>query len=95
MRIDINQIGNIESNYTGFSEPERGNENEIEFPRKLDLSKIDNIKFDQVDMNDSPDFSDAYILSADMNGIEMTEEELELLNENRGFVYEKLIDYLY
>jgi hypothetical protein len=62
---------------------------------KLDLSKIDNIQFEDVDYNDYPDFCDAFISSADMNGVEMTEEELEELNENRGFVYEKLIDNLF
>jgi hypothetical protein len=75
--------------------PEGDDSNEVEFPRKLQLDKIDNIEFDQVDMNDYPDFSDAYIISADMDGIEMTEEELDKLNENQGFVYEKLIDKLY
>jgi hypothetical protein len=70
-------------------------QDKIEYPRDIDLSKIDNIEFDQVDYSDYPDFCDAYILSADMNGIAMTEEELDELNENRDFVHEKLFKYLY
>jgi hypothetical protein len=72
------------------------NQDEIDFPRKIDLSKIDNIEFDDVEMDDYPDFANAYILSADMDGIPMTDEELENLNENySGFVYEKLFDKLF
>lgn len=84
----------------GMREPEGygafDNQDEIEFPRKLDLSEIDNIEFDDVEMDDYPDFSNAYICSADMNGIPMTEEELNDLNENNpGFCYEKLFDKLF
>lgn len=64
--------------------------------RKIDLSKIDNMEFDDVDTKDYPDFCDAFILSADMDGKAMSEMELEDLNENyRGFIYEKLIDKLF
>lgn len=64
--------------------------------RKINLSKIDNIKFEDVDMKDYPDFCDAYISSADMNGHAMSEGELNDLNDNyRDFVYEKLILNLY
>lgn len=63
---------------------------------KLDLSKIDNIKTCGIDMSDYPDFSDAFILSAEYDGREMTENELEELNENhRDFVYEKVIESIY
>ena len=58
-------------------------------------NKIDNIKFEGIDHKDRPDYCDAYILSADCNGREMTEQELDELNNNRDFVYEKLIDYLH
>ena len=60
----------------------------------MDYSKIDNIVFDGIDHNDRPDYCDAYILSADYDGEEMTEEQLDELNEDRNFVYEKLHDYL-
>ena len=58
-------------------------------------NKIDNIKFEGIDHKDRPDYCDAYILSADYEGREMTEQELEELNDDRDFFYEKLLDYLY
>jgi hypothetical protein len=96
MKVDINTPIEIDSFYMGMNDYywEQG-EDEVDYPRRLHLDKIDNIIFDQIDYKDAPDFCDAYILSADMNGIEMNEEELDSLNENSGFVYQKLIDYLY
>lgn len=67
-----------------------------ENPRRINLEKIDNIEFSGIDTKDAPDFCDAFIESADMNGIEMSEEELDDLNENHPeFVHEKLIEFLY
>lgn len=62
---------------------------------KIDKDKIDNIVFDGIDHDDFPDYCDAFICSADCNGRAMTEEELDALNDDRDFVYEKLMDYLY
>jgi hypothetical protein len=93
MKIDISQIGNIESNYINFSEPERG---EDEPQEEFDLSKIDSMEFDDVDHSDYPDFCDAYCSAADYDGVPMTEDELADLNENhRDFVYERLISKLF
>lgn len=61
----------------------------------IDTKKITNIKFEGIDHNDYPDYCDAYISSADCDGIEMTSEELEELNEDGMFVYESLMDYLH
>jgi hypothetical protein len=64
--------------------------------RKINLFKISNIVFDDVHYEDFPDFCDAFISSADMDDIPMTEDELEELNENhREFVWEKLFDKLF
>jgi hypothetical protein len=60
----------------------------------MDLSKVDNIVFEDIDHSDYPDFCDAFIASADIDGRPMTEDELEELNENRDFVHEKLMDFL-
>jgi hypothetical protein len=62
---------------------------------EINLKNIDNIKFDQIDYSDAPEFTDAYIISADHNGVPLTEIQLDDLNENRDFVHQKLIDYLY
>jgi len=60
----------------------------------LDLTKVDNIEFDY-DTNDYPDFSDACITSADYDGNQMTDEQLDELNQDSDFVHEKLINYLF
>jgi hypothetical protein len=61
----------------------------------MDYSKIDNIEIDGIDTQDYPDFCDAYIVSADYNGVPMTEEERNTLNEDRDFVHEKVFDKLF
>jgi len=55
---------------------------------KLDYSKISNVFVGGIDMEDFPDFCDAYIESADYENREMTEEELEILNEDGSFISE-------
>jgi len=60
----------------------------------MDLTKIDNMQF-KYDSKDFPEFSDAQIISAYYDGIEMTEDQLTKLNENSEFVYEQLINYLF
>ena len=62
---------------------------------KLDYSKIDNIEVDGIDYADYPDFCDAYIASADYDGREMTDEELNLLNDDSDFVYSAVENHLY
>lgn len=61
----------------------------------MDLSKVDNLEFDGIDHGDYPDYCDAHIVNADYDGIQMTDEQLEELNEDRDFVYDKLMDYLH
>ena len=61
----------------------------------MDYSKIDNITFGGIDHKDCPDYCDAYIENADYDGRPMTDEEIDELNRDGDFVYEKLMDYLY
>lgn len=61
----------------------------------MNLSKVSTIKFEDVDYSDYPDFCDAFISYAEFDGVEMTEAELEELNENRDFIHEKLNDNLF
>ena len=61
----------------------------------MDKTKIDNIEFEGINWKDHPDFSDAFISSADINGRKMTDSELDEINEDSEFVHEKLHDYLY
>jgi len=61
----------------------------------MNLSKISNIVFEDIDHSDFPDFCDAIISYAEVDGMPLTQSELDKLNENRMFVYDKLMDYLY
>ncbi len=63
---------------------------------KLDFNKIDNLEFDGIDFSDYPDFVDAYLVSADYDGIEMTEEQIDYINDEcRDFVYEQVYDSIF
>jgi hypothetical protein len=63
-------------------------------PIKMDYKKIDNIEIDGIDTKDYPDFCDAYISSADYNGVPMTDKQLDELNEDGDYVYGHIMDYL-
>ena len=55
---------------------------------QLDYAKIDNIDVENICFDDYPDFCDAYIASADYDGVEMTEDQIDQLNDDCDFVYE-------
>ena len=49
------------------------------------------MSFGGVDPDDYPDFCDAYIEYAEYNGVEMTEAELEIINEDIGYWYDEIV----
>lgn len=61
----------------------------------FDYTLIDNVEVDGIDFADYPDFSDAYIVSADYNGREMTNDELDTLNQDGEYVLEKVFEKIY
>lgn len=61
----------------------------------MDYKLITNIKVEGIDYSDYPDFCDAYIASADYDGVPMSEDQLEELNENGQFVYDAVINHIY
>jgi hypothetical protein len=61
----------------------------------MDYQKIDNIEVDGIDINDYPDFCDAFISSADYDGKPMTDKQLDELNKDGGFVYECVQNHLF
>ena len=61
---------------------------------KMDYKKIDNIEIDGIDTADYPDFCDAYISSADYDGVPMTEEQLDEINDDGQFQYECIMNDL-
>ena len=60
----------------------------------MDYKKIDNIEIDGIDTKDYPDFSNAYIVSADYDGVPMTDKQLDEINEDGDYVYGHIMDYL-
>ena len=58
------------------------------------IGDITNVEFEGIDYSDYPDFCDAYIISADLDGVPMTEAQLEALNES-DLRYELLMNYIY
>jgi len=67
--------------------------------KKLGVQEIADVDVDGIDYNDYPDFSDAYIECASVmvNGVwrDANEKELEILSDDRDFVYEQVQNYLY
>jgi hypothetical protein len=63
---------------------------------QLNLSQIENMEFEGVDFSDYPDFVDAYLISADYDGKEMTEEQIDYINdEHYEFVNESVFESLF
>lgn len=54
---------------------------------------IDNIEFEDIELDDYPDFVNAYIVSADKDGIPMTEREIDQLDDE--FVHEKVTEFVF
>jgi len=61
----------------------------------MDYKKITNVVLDGIDLEDYPDFCDAYILSADYDGEPMSEDQIDKLNEDSDYVYTKIEDFLF
>ena len=61
------------------------------------LNKVGRVYFDNICRWDYPDFSDAYIVEADIeeaNGDvrDATEKELDIINENIGYFFDQLYE---
>lgn len=61
----------------------------------LNFEKITDIEWDGIDHGDAPDYCDAFIVSAKIDGADLTEAELDELNEDSQLVYELLMKHLY
>ena len=61
----------------------------------MDYKLISNVEVDGIDTKDYPDFCDAYIVSADYDGEEMSDEMLDELNQDGDFVRDAVDNYLY
>ena len=63
---------------------------------KIDFNKIDNMEFDGIDFADYPDFVDAFLVAADYDGKELTEEQIDYINDaHYDFVNEQVYQSLF
>jgi hypothetical protein len=61
----------------------------------FDYKKISNVVVSDIDHKDFPDFTDAFIDSADYDGLPMTEEQLNVLNDDKDYIYECIMEQIY
>lgn len=60
---------------------------------RIDYSLVSNIEFKGINHRDYPDYCDAYIVSAEYDCEQMTQEQIEMLDAD--FVYEKLMEQIF
>ncbi len=61
----------------------------------MNYLKITNVYVDGIDTSDYPDFCDAFIASAEYDGEDMTDEQLDEINEHYDFVYECVMNQIF
>ena len=63
---------------------------------KIDVNKLENIQVEGIDTRDYPDFVDAFISYAEMDGVELTDEQLDELNDDYpDLIYDCVINHLF
>jgi len=63
---------------------------------QIDNSKIRVTSIENIDYEDYPDFCDAFIAGAtDENGRDLTDDELEIVNQDGSFVNEQVHEYIH
>jgi len=63
--------------------------------KPIDYTTIESVEVEGIDTRDYPDFSDAYISYAEIDGREATEEELQELSDDSHFVHELVWERLF
>jgi len=58
-------------------------------------AKIEDIQVEGIDPSDYPDFCDAYISYAEIDGKPASDEELDELNQDSDFVYGEVMRWIY
>jgi hypothetical protein len=61
----------------------------------MELDKITNIELGGIYHDDYPDFCNAFIESAEIDGVELTDAELDELNCNSEFVYDCVLNHIF
>ena len=60
---------------------------------EIDFKKVEVIEI-YINTEDYPDFEDSYIVYAEYDGREMTDEEIEYLNNDADFLHEQILKEL-
>jgi hypothetical protein len=60
----------------------------------MDTNKIYGLEFEGIDHRDYPDYCDAFISAGQIDDRDLTDEELDVLNDDSCFKLTKLMDYL-
>lgn len=62
----------------------------------IDVKKLEDIEVDGIDFKDYPDFCDAFLVYATYEGRELTEQELdEVQEDNQEWFYEQIEKAIY
>ena len=61
---------------------------------QLDTRKLENVVMADVQMFDFPDFVDAYVEYAEINGVELTDAQYDEVNENYEFLQQSAYESL-
>ena len=62
----------------------------------FNIDLLDDIEIDGINMGDYPDFCDAFLVGASYKGRELTEDELEYVQEsNPEWFYDKVWDKIH
>ena len=63
---------------------------------EFNIDLLDDIEIDGINMGDYPDFCDAFLVGASYKGRELTEDELEYVQEsNPEWFYDKVWDMIH
>ena len=62
---------------------------------QIDTRKLENVIMADVQMFDFPDFVDAYVEYAEINGVELTDAQYDEVNENYEFLQQSAYESLY
>ena len=61
----------------------------------MNYNKITNIVLSGIDTNDYPDFSDTFIESAEYDGKQMTDSQLDEINQDTDFIAECILNKIF
>lgn len=61
----------------------------------MQTENIKNIQLSGIFFNDHPDYTDAYIVSGEIDGKDLTEAQLDEVNADSDFIHEKVLQQIY